>query len=309
MEPKTKTSAKDFFLNLGAFVTLYTTVITLINLLFTVINRAYPQISNGYSYVGSQSISWPVAMLIIFFPLFVVLMWLLERGYKTEPEKRHIAVKKWLTYITLFFAGLALAIDLVTILYYFIDGQELTMGFVMKILSVFVVTLGVFMYFISEIREKLDSSSRKIWLSVSVIVILICIVWGFVVLGSPRTQRLYKYDEEKVNNLMSINNDISNYYSMNGILPNSLQDLKVNYYLPLNDSQTQKPYEYKKTGNLDYEICADFNKESVGNNPNYKYAVGANGTWVHPAGRYCFPQKIDTQQNLKVPQAQPVVVR
>jgi len=68
METQTKTSgAKDFFINLGAIVALYTMVVSLVNLLFTIIDISYPKIVDGYNYMGSQSISWPVATLVIFF--------------------------------------------------------------------------------------------------------------------------------------------------------------------------------------------------------------------------------------------------
>lgn len=298
MNPQPKTSAKDFFLNLGVIVALYVLVINLLMLLFTVINRAYPQISRGYNYLGSSSISWPVATLIIVFPIFVFLMWLLEKDYRAEPEKRQIAVKRWLTYITLFVAGVALAVDLVTILYYFIDGQELSKAFVLKVLSVFVVAGMVFYYYISELREKLDSKKRKIWFSVALVVILASIVWGFSVLGSPRTQRLYKYDNQKVNDLMSISNEIANYYSNKGVLPNALNELSTGYYVPiLQDSQTQKPYEYEKTGNLTYNLCADFNLESAKDAtvsvPYPVYSGDGFMNWNHSAGRHCFTQTVN----------------
>ncbi len=89
METQTNGRAKDVFINLGAIIALYTLVISLINLLFTVINTAYPQITNGYSYMGSSSISWPVATLIIFFPIFILLMWLQEKEYAVSPEKQN----------------------------------------------------------------------------------------------------------------------------------------------------------------------------------------------------------------------------
>ena len=84
-------------------------VYSLVDLLFTVINKAYPQISNGYDYTVSQSISWPVAILIVFFPIFILLMWLLEKEYKKFPEKQNTGVHRWLTYITLFISGLVIA--------------------------------------------------------------------------------------------------------------------------------------------------------------------------------------------------------
>src|SRR3989344_8467627 len=91
MSQKPRTTPKDFFINLGAIVALYTVVVTLLNLLFTIINVAYPKVTSYYSYYpGSQSISFPVATLIIFFPVYILLMWLLERGYFSEPEKKNL---------------------------------------------------------------------------------------------------------------------------------------------------------------------------------------------------------------------------
>ena len=306
---KSKTGAKDFFLNLGAIVALYTAVVNLINLLFTIINTAYPQVTSGYNYFGSQSISWPVAILIIFFPVYVLLMWILERGYIGEPEKKQLGIRRWLTYITLFIAGLALAIDLVTVIYYFIDGQELTTGFLLKILAVLIVTLAIFMYYISDIREKLNSKSRKIWLLISILLTLASIIWGFSVLGSPRTQRLYKYDEQKVNDLRDIDQRIYSYWNAKKTLPDDLNNLSEVIYnngMPV-DPQTNKSYEYKKMNSDSYELCADFNKLSDETKKAY-YATPypnpvADSSWSHPAGKFCFPHTIDSSwfKNSKIP--------
>jgi len=303
METQTqKTSAKDFFLNLGAIVALYTTVISLLNLLFTVINNAYPQINSGY-YYGSRSISMPVATLIIFFPIFILLMWFLEKIYRTEPNKKQLGVRKWLTYITLFVTGLTLAGDLVTVLYYFLDGQELTVGFVFKVLAVFIVILMVFLYYISDVRNKLTSKHRKIWLGISFVLILGSIIWGFAVLGSPRTQQFIKYDEQKVVDLQNINGQIQNYYQTKNILPSKLSDLAGSntYYTVPIDMQNKNPYEYIKTGNLNYEVCATFNKEFANTRD-----MGIL-QWNHPAGKYCFVQTINPNLYQKgVPAAVPV---
>lgn len=302
MNQEIKTSAKDFFLNLGVIVALYTSSIALLTLVFTVINRAYPKISGNFN--GSESISLPVSILLIFFPIFVFLVWFLEKSYRTEPEKKHLTVKKWLNYLTLFVSGVAMAVDLVMVIFYFIDGQELTTGFVMKILAVFVVTLAIFVYFISDIKEKLNSKSRKIWGAVAVIVVLGSVIWGFSVLGSPRTQRLYKYDNQKVNDLSNINNEISNYYSTKGVLPENLTQLSTGYAFPvLQDMQTQKPYEYEKTGNLTYKLCAEFNFESTKEkNGSISYPMyGRDGFvyWNHQAGRHCFEQTINPNSYTK----------
>src|SRR3989344_3324605 len=219
MEPQTKGGVKDFFINLGAIVALYTLVGSLVNLLFTVINAAYPQITNGFNYMGSTSISWPVATLIIFFQIFILLMWLLEKEYKIYPEKQSTGIHKWLTYITLFLAGVAIAVDLITVLYYFIDGQELTTGFLLKIFVLLIIAGGIFSYYLSDILGKLTSKLRMIYRIIAFVIVVGSIIWGFSVLGSPRTQRLLKYDEQKISDLQNINNEITNYYSTQGTLP------------------------------------------------------------------------------------------
>ncbi|MBI5139512.1 hypothetical protein HZA26_02795 [Candidatus Nomurabacteria bacterium] len=296
----TQSKAKDFFINLGAIVALYTSVVSLLNLLFTVINTAYPQVTNGYTYFGSSTISWPVATLIIFFPIFMFLMWLLEKDYIINPSRQNSGIHRWLTYITLFITGLVLAIDLITVLYYFLDGQELTTGFVLKVLVLLVVASGIFSYYLYDVLGKLTSKNRNTYRIVACLVILLSIVWGFSVLGSPRTQRLYKYDEQKVNDLMNINNEINNFYSINGKLPTDLFELSENYYLPLNDGQTDKPYEYLKKENTKYTLCAEFNRDSAQiDEDRFSETAYPYHTWVHKAGKYCFDQTVNPNTYLK----------
>ena len=302
-----KTTAKNFFLNLGAFISLYTLVYSLIDLLFSVINKAYPQITNGYSYAGSTSISWPVSILVVFFPIFILLMWFLEREYRTEPEKQNSITHRGLTYITLFVAGLVIAGDLITVIYYFIDGQELTTGFLLKVLVLLVIASGIFIYFISDLMGKLTSNSRKVWRIISGAIIFGSIIWGFSVLGSPRTQRLIKYDEQKVSDLQNINSQITSYYSNQGVLPKNIEEMaNGNYYVAQVDSQNQKPYEYVKTSDTTYNLCAEFNKASDDKSNAYppmmypSYYAG-NISWTHPAGHYCFNETINPDMYRKPP--------
>ena len=321
MQPQ-KTSAKDFFLNLGAIVALYTTVVSLLNLLFTVINRMYPQIL-GFD-LSSYSISFPVATLIIFFPIFILLMWLLERSYVSDPEKKQLGVRRWLTYITLFIVGLTLAGDLVTVLYTFLDGQELTAGFLLKVLSVLIVAGLVFLYYISDIRKTLTKHEKNSWVVLSLIIILGSIVWGFLVLGSPWTQQQIKYDEQKVADLENLNNQVQDYHQMHASLPSVLTDLPYCNTIsqmanlksqPCHDSQTGQSYEYVLIGQSakTYQLCATFNKRSVTEGPSVlsvdSYVYGNSntwGTWEHPAGHYCFDETIPVSQYKTVPATVPV---
>lgn len=286
---ETQSRAKDFFLNLGATISLYTVVVSLINLLFTVINVAYPQINN--SYYTTSTISWPVAILVIFTPILIVLMWLLGKQYANEPAS---TIHKWLTYITLFLAGLAVAADLVTVLYYFINGDELSTAFLLKALVLLVVSGAIFGYYLTDIRGKLTASSRKIWRIVSVLIVILSIGWGFYVLGSPNTQRLYKYDDQKVSDLQNINYQIQSYYSQKGSVPESLAEVAgVQYSQIPKDLQSGKDYEYELIGQSAkaYRLCAEFNFASSPQRGVVSVPYGSP-SWNHPAGHFCFDLSI-----------------
>src|SRR6185503_8810128 len=115
-----------------------------------------------------------------------------------------------------------------------------------------------------------------------------------------RTQRLYKYDSEKVSGLQNFNSQITSYYSAKGVLPNNAEEMaSVDYYYgpALVDPQSQKPYEYKKTSDTTYELCAEFNKASDDKmskmSQTYPYTMDSYGggapiSWTHPAGHHCF---------------------
>lgn len=308
---KPKTTAVDFLLNVGAIIVLYAIVSSLLALIFIVVEKAYPRITDGYDYYYSQSISWPVSILIVLFPVFIAIMRFLEKSYSQDPEKRNLSIHKWLTYITLFVGGAILIGDLIIVLYYFIDGQELTTSFLLKVFSVLAITLIVFLYYIADARNTLTSSKKKIWLGVSTIVIVLSITWGFSVLGSPRTQQLLKYDQQKVNDLQSINGQVINYYGGKGTLPKTIEEMSNgNYYIPQLDSQTRKPYEYQKIDDTTYNLCVEFNKASDDKNAinlrHYYDNYGGANTWTHPAGRYCFKETINTEMNNKYPKPAPL---
>lgn len=290
------TTAKDFFLHLGAIAGLYATAIALVNLLFTVIDNAYPAVTQ-YNYYSSSSISLPVATLIIIFPVFLLLSRLVYKTYKLEPDKKQLGIRRWLTYITLFVAGIILASDLVTVLYKFLDGQDLTAAFILKALVVFLLTGAIFKFYLDEIRDKMMGRARKIWAVGSAIVILISIIFGFSVIGSPQTQRLLRYDNQKVSDLQSIQWQLTNYWQRKGSLPQSISELNdplSGYTLPTDPQKNQ--YEYKNIGVYSFKLCAIFNKKSEEVQTRYREKFGfqdINENWAHGIGEYCFKRTID----------------
>ncbi len=301
----TKTTAQHFFLQVGALVSLYAGVGALLNLLFRVINVAFPQVgARGlYSYFYSGgSISLPIATLLVAFPLFLVLSAIIQKSFVTDPNLREGGLRKVLLYFTLFVAGAAIAGDLITLIYFFLDGRDITVAFSLKVLSILVVTGGIFGYYLSDLRGRLTSQSRNIWRVFAILLILVSIILGFVVIGSPRTQRMLRYDGEKITDLQGIQGQILSYWQNKGILPKTLDEMKdsLSYYTVPVDSQTQVQYSYKVLNQNSFELCADFNKASPSDlaayPSSYSYGYGRNGeNWQHEAGRQCFERTIDSQ--------------
>jgi len=298
-----KSKAKDFFLHLGMMVSLYTGTVALLNLLFRVINVAYPQIDGYYGRFGSN-ISFPVATLLVVFPLFLVLANIINKGYVADPSRKDFAFRNWLVYITLFIAGAVITGDLVTLVYFFLDGRDITMGFLLKVLAVFVVSGVIFGYFLDDLKNKLTTSRRNIWRVVALALVLGSVIVGFIVIGSPKSQRLMRYDEQKVTDLQNLQSQIVNYWQSKEALPLNLEALRdsLSFYdsNPL-DPQTQTSYEYTQKSSLVFELCAVFNKKSVEGTlqvPSKPYYVGGlvNENWIHGEGRFCFERTIDPER-------------
>jgi hypothetical protein len=302
---ESKASAKDFFLHLGAIVALYTVTVSFINLVFKIINKSFPEVAgNIYAWGAGSEISMPVATIIIFFPLFILLSYFVYKIYAQNPSKKELGVRKWLVYITLFVAGLLLAGDLVTVLYKFLDGQDLTAAFLLKALSVLLVAGCVFGFYIQDIRDRVSSHGRKMWAISVGVVILISIILGFGVLGSPQSQRLLRYDNQKVTDLQNIQWQVISYWQMNGAIPADLNEIKKqqNVVVPT-DPQSKQDYEYKKTDTMNFELCATFNQQNMTNQNQYPVAAPVtypakggiiqNDNWNHSAGRECFERVID----------------
>lgn len=296
-----KTNAKDFFLHIASTVLLYSGTIAILNILFRAINTAFPQIDQYYGYY-EPSISLPVATLIIVFPLFLIIANIIRKGFEVEPEKKEYFVRKWLIYVNLFVAGGILAGNLITLLYYFLDGRELTTGFLLKVLSVLVVIGAIFGYYIDDLKSRVVGVRWTVWRLVAGVLVVGSIVVGFMVIGTPQSQRMERYDADKISDLESIQWQVVNYWQQKEALPTTLADLAdpiSSFYVPT-DRQTGEPYGYEVTGPLSFKLCANFNTVSLGarSSAEYQdkltYPAGPRGeNWEHTSGAHCFDRTID----------------
>lgn len=286
----------------------YASTVAILTLIFAVINYAFPKVVGAYP--SYPSISLQVATLIVGFPLFLFLSWLIQKTFVTDPTLRDSAIRRWLAYITLFIAGAIIAGDLVTVIYYFLDGQDLTTGFLLKVLTLLVVASGIFIYYWREIRNRIMPGERNAWRIGSALFIIASIVLGFMVIGSPATQRARRYDEQRVSDLQNIQWQIVSYFQRkNGALPSTLSDLNdsISGFKAPVDPRTGAQYEYTLIGQSAkaFELCATFDTESKNSqmqNVDYPtYGLSGSDNWAHGVGHQCFTRSIDPELYPPVP--------
>jgi hypothetical protein len=150
--PRASLSAREAFLYLLMFTTLYLVAFNLGSLLFRFIDMAFPDPTQGrQAFFGHNSIRWNISTLVVSLPVFLYLARLTNRAVDIDPIKRMSPVRRWLTYLTLFVSACVLIGDVVNLVYSFLAG-ELTVRFLLKVVTVGAIAGTAFWYYLSDLR-------------------------------------------------------------------------------------------------------------------------------------------------------------
>lgn len=291
--------ARDAFLYLLTFAAFFTTAISSVILIFHYINYLLPDpaleaYSRDYRYAAS-GIRWGLAAILVAFPMFILLSRFLLKELRRRPEKSASGIRRWLTYFTLLVAGVALASDLITLVYYLLEG-ELSVRFLLKVLAVFLVAGLTFTYYTLSLRmppgRTTTRSMHRGFAAAATALVLAVLAGGFVIAGTPTTARLEQWDERKLEDLRIIRTEIENIVleraegdarpTVKRPLPQSLEEVRrlAEYRRPqIHDPQTGAIYGYEVIDDTHYRLCATF---------NLARDKQVDIFWNHPAGRHCF---------------------
>ena len=300
MENKSKTTAKDFFLYLGLMIGLYTSTVSFLILLFQITNKIFP-LAGEYIGGTDSGIRISISILFIFFLGFLYLSYIIMKDLKANPEKKDMWIRRWMIFLTLFIAGITIAIDLSTLIYRFLGADDLTLRFFLKVFFVLIVVGTIFKSSLRDLRRTSFELTRKIKIEYGIvsIIILIGITYGVIQNGSPITLRAKQMDERRINNLMTIQNQIVySQWQNKGDVPTSLEALNepISGFVIPKDPETAKSYEYKRISNNSFELCANFKTKSEIANSTYTKPIqieNINDNWQHDSGRVCFERTID----------------
>lgn len=294
-------TAKNFALQLGSLVSLYVTIVGLIMLMFSVITVRYPDVAQGYWEIESaaSSIRFAIAMLIVFFPAYIVLTRLVNNVRRKE-HGTYLTLTKWLIYLSLLIGGGAILGDFVSVIYGFLNG-ELTMRFVLKALSFFVVVGTAFVYYLFDAKGFWQTHEREsvLYGCGAGVIVLVIFAIGFTNTQTPQEVRQYRLDTTQVNDLSMMQSNIEVFHSTAGSLPESLDAAFAGMEMPV-APEDRKAYEYHVTGTTTYELCATFAHESSkaeqmqNAQPMYTEDLRMKGNmnWTHGAGTWCFKRAV-----------------
>lgn len=300
---KKSVSPRDVFLHILTIVTLYMSAGSFIALLFQYINKLIPDLLTQGA-VSLGALRFAISSLLIVFPVFIGISWLLNKGYIQDIAKRESKIRKWLIYFTLFATALIVIGDLVKILYEFLGGG-ITLRFILKALSFILVAGTIFGYYLWDVRKKEPLKSPKFFVRMLCGTVAVAAIGGFFLIGSPKEARLLRFDEQRVMDLQNIQWQVVNFWQSKGRLPESLANLQdpIAGFSASVDPETKDSYEYQMKAETIFELCAVFSRPSSARDQQqilkavsyFPAPFSQDQNWAHEAGRACFERTIDKE--------------
>jgi len=311
----TKSNMAEIFIHFMSFILLGISAVATGILYFQAINKYFPD--NQFIFFDASGVHYAIASLIIGFPLYIWALWFWFRSFNPPAggaEKIESRLSKWLTYIVLLIAGGTIIGDLIAVVFNFLQG-EYGARFLLKALTILIIAGLIFSFYFFErkkIQYKKEISSNTFILPViiSAVFVVIAIIFGFIVGGTPLEARLRNQDMKRTSNLQELSSCINSFAYDNNRLPQNLGELKggVRYsYCSSStaDPETQKEYKYRIVSNDQFELCGEFSRSNVNEFPNVDYY----GKWQkHDKGQMCETQTVTFNQFLNQDKVSPLPI-
>lgn len=295
-------TARNFALQLGSLIALYISLSAIIAVLFGVINIAYPDaIENYWQYDSAQQgIRFGIAMLLVFFPTYIVLTRLVNQIRRKETGT-YLTLTKWLVYLSLLIGGGILLGDFVAVILTYLNG-EITLRFILKALTLSIVIGAAFYYYILDARGYWNSHEKhsKMFGAGAGVVVLATLALGFLNSDTPQEARQMRFDQQQIENLSDMQWRIEDHYRINKALPTDISALYIGIEMPT-APEGRDAYSYNIVDEDTYELCATFAKPSqqAGSDIERPEMLTSDAVknpynnWDHGAGKTCFERTVE----------------
>ncbi|NCN25867.1 hypothetical protein GW935_04465 [Candidatus Falkowbacteria bacterium] len=300
-------NAKFTFYYLLSLVALLFTAIGTGIILFQIINSVIADAGtfNGYT---DEAMRFGIAALLVAAPLYFFTARAINDNLVKGLLSKDGPVRRWLTYLILFAASVTVLGWVIGTINMFLSG-DLTIKFALKLLTVLVIAGVIFGFYLYDIRRGLPKAKDlgvRLFLAGGLLLVIGVFVASWFFVDSPKEARAKRLDNTTINELLSLNSSINEYYSTKKVLPTTLAEvLKSGGYISedyLKDDNDQA-YEYKIIDDRKYELCANFLADSKldKNSDQYKYSRPyPEQNWNHGIGRTCFELEVPVISEMPV---------
>jgi len=294
-----KHNAKYAFYYLLSLVALAFTAISVGMIVFSIINKTIADVLNNTGGNFDSQLKFAISALFIAAPIFYLITNLIRRGFHRGELDKDSGIRRWLTYFIILVSSLIVLGVFISVINIFLGG-ELTGRFVLKALTVFVISGAVFAFYFYDIKKDEPAKADKVvniffWSSVALVAAAFVAAWFFV--ESPQVARARLLDQALTNNIYSVESAVNTYYDRYKKLPATLDAVHndQNVYIDpaaLIDPETKAPIIYNRLSDKDFELCATFRQDSATDNGTKTastiYPVAYSGdNKNHHAGYQC----------------------
>ncbi|HOZ53353.1 MAG TPA: DUF5671 domain-containing protein [bacterium] len=298
---------KYAFYYLLSLVALIFLAISSAIIIFQIIDKSiFDALAYYGSYSNQSALRFGISALLISAPIFFLCANLINKGLKNREIDKDSPLRNWLTYFILAVSAVVILGSLVGIINAFLSG-EMTFKSVLQLITVIVIASLIFSFYLYDIRRNKISKKDKImkvffFSSVSLVIIVFISSWFFV--ESPKMARERKIDEKVLNNIHSLESYINSYYEKKKELPNDLSAINsvievANFDQFLVNPINGEKIEYKKIGEREFELCANFRTDSYESKRNEAYPVYVgDGSKVYVKGWNCFKGNLWAEERL-----------
>jgi hypothetical protein len=303
-----KQSAKFAFFYLLSLVGLLFVSLSVGMIIFQIINKYIVDIINQYSSVYSDGeMKFAISAIFISAPVFYLTSRQIYKSLYSGELDQDAGVRKWLSYLILLISSVVMIGWLISVLNSFLDG-ELTSKSILKAITALSIAGSIFSFYYYDIKRELVQNVKskvvKIYFYVSLVVVIIVFVASLFVVDSPTKTRNIKIDQEVLNDFMSIDSALNQYYVDNKKMPSNLDELKseLNYITDneLVDPRTKTKYVYNLLEGNKYELCATFLTSNKNVDEN-RFELFFDKRWLHDAGYQCLKNKVTVLDSMGVP--------
>jgi hypothetical protein len=250
-------NAKFTFFYLLSLVALFFMSFFTGGIWFQLINKYIPDTLNYAESFSGEFLNFAIASVIVATPIYFLMMKWIRQGLKTGELSLDSNLRKWLTYLIIFVTSVTSIGWLIGVISMYLNGG-LTGQFVLKALTALIISLGVLSYYVYDIKkEDFVGQDKKslIYLSSSLVLIVITLIFGFIIADGPVRSRQIKHDRQVLSDMQTYKYEIDVYFRKNEVLPENLDQLRVK-------TNSGSMIDYKVIEADKYQLCTNFGLSS-----------------------------------------------